>query len=482
VTNLSSLSFYLPELFLIGIILLSIIIELIPGCRKYNYFVVLAGLISVAIMLSWSSTESVSIFMGMSVSDPFAIFFKWIFVIATFYIVLISRADNSLDKRLSGEFNILLLIVMFGLFLMVTANNLIMVYLSIEMVSIASYILAGMLKNDLKSNEASLKYVIFGAFASGLMLYGFSWLYGLSGSTDLHEISAALSGHMDQPFVIYMAILLVLVGIGYKISMVPFHYWTPDVYEGAPTPVTAYLSVAPKAAGIALLIRFFSSTFTTDISTTVSNIDWTTLVAVLSAITMTVGNLLALQQTNIKRLLAFSSIAHAGYMLMVIPVISVDARAAVMIYAVPYLFMNLGLFFMAIAIHNQTSSFEISKWKGLGSRAPLMAGIMVVLLLSLTGLPPTGGFIGKVYLFSVLIKFQQFFWLAVIGVINSVISLFYYFRIVKTMYFSSADDETVFKIHPLLYWSIISCVVPVLLLGIYWSPLINFVQHSISMF
>ncbi len=480
-SNLSSLLHFLPELLLTVIILLSVVFELIPRMKRLNRYFVLLGLVLVGVLLSMSGGESLSLFMGMIAVDPFALFFKWILLFTTFVIILITRDTAEMDEKLENEFNTLLLIVLFGLFLMASATNLVMVYLSIETVSIASYVLAGMLKNDPKSNEASLKYVIFGAFASGLMLYGFSWLYGLSGSTDLTAIRDVLM-YTDHPFVVYMAILMVLVGIGYKLSMVPFHYWTPDVYEGAPTPLTAFLSIAPKAAGMAMLFRVFGMTFTGQDQLPVANVDWTGIVAVLSAITMTVGNLMAIQQTNVKRLLAYSSIAHAGYMLMVVPVISKDSIEAVMIYLVMYMFMNLGAFLVAISVRNSTGSYELEHWNGLGKRAPLLGAMMVIFLVSLTGLPPTAGFIGKVYLFAVLIKHQQFYWLAVVGIINSVISLFFYFRIARQMYLTESQDSSLISTRPLLKWVVVACAVPVLALGIYWSPVIDWINQSTGMF
>ena len=233
--------------------------------------------------------------MGMICIDPFSHFFKMIFLLSSFSIILISRYEKQLDKNYSAEYNALLLIVLLGMFLMSSSINLIMIYLSIELVSIPSYILAGIMKNDKESNEASLKYVIFGSFASGLMLFGLSILYGLTGSTNISAVSSVLQT-IDYPLTIYFPLILILVGFGYKISMVPFHFWTPDVYEGAPTPITAFLSVAPKAAGFAILIRVFYTMFTLDgiapNSLPLTNINWPTLIAVGSAITMTLGTCL----------------------------------------------------------------------------------------------------------------------------------------------------------------------------------------------
>jgi NADH-quinone oxidoreductase subunit N len=271
--------------------------------------------------------------MGMITLDPFSHYFKYIFLFATFSIILISRFDRQLDKKYASEYNCLLLIVLLGLFLMSSSVNLLMIYISIELVSIPSYILAGMLKNDKESNEASLKYVIFGSLASGLMLFGLSILYGIAGSTDISAISSALQ-IIEFPLTIYFPLILILAGFGYKISMVPFHFWTPDVYEGAPTPITAFLSVGPKAAGFAILIRIFYTIFTvggmSEGAVMLNGINWPALIAVASAITMTLGNLLAIQQKDIKRLLAYSSISHVGFMLMAFAFISPEAVRAIM--------------------------------------------------------------------------------------------------------------------------------------------------------
>ena len=244
----------------------------------------------------------------MIVHDSFSIFFKWIILLSTLSIVLISRDDDSVLSSVKGEYYGMLLIIVLGMFTMVSARNLLMVYLAIEMVSIPSYIIAGISNKDKESNEASLKYVIYGSFASGIMLFGLSILYGASGSMDIAVVAEAIQS-FDSSLAIYIAMLFVLVGFGYKISMVPFHYWTPDVYQGAPITVTAFLSVAPKAAGFAILIRFFYAIFTSE-NSEILGLNWTELIAVMSALTMTVGNVLALNQTNIKRLLAYSSISQ----------------------------------------------------------------------------------------------------------------------------------------------------------------------------
>ena len=485
-SNLSSLSYYIPELIIISAILLIIILDIIPSTKPYTFNLALASIIASAFFLCQNYGESHSLFMGMIALDPFSHYFKYIFLFATFSIILISRFDRQLDKKYASEYNCLLLIVLLGLFLMSSSVNLLMIYLSIELVSIPSYILAGMLKNDKESNEASLKYVIFGSLASGLMLFGLSILYGITGSTDISGISSALQ-IIEFPLTIYFPLILILAGFGYKISMVPFHFWTPDVYEGAPTPITAFLSVGPKAAGFAILIRIFYTMFTvggiSEGAVTLNGINWPALIAVASAITMTLGNLLAIQQKDVKRLLAYSSISHVGFMLMAFVFISPEAVRAIMLYLFIYLFMNLSAFYMAIFASNKLNAHVIDDWKGMGRINPILSAFMVLSLLSLTGLPPTAGFVGKVYVFAELFKHQQFYWLAVVAILNSVVSLYYYFSIVKAMYLDEVETPVeAIEAHPVIKWSIILFSAQNLLFFIYWEPLIEFIDNSIHLF
>jgi len=484
-SNLSSLSFYIPELIIISAILLVIVLDVIPTCKKYTFPLSLSAILLASLFLWQSYGESQALFMGMISIDPFSHFFKMIFLLSTFSIILISHYEKQLDKNYSAEYNALLLIVLLGMFLMSSSINLIMIYLSIELVSIPSYILAGMLKNDKESNEASLKYVIFGSFASGLMLFGLSLLYGITGSTDIGVVSGALQV-IDYPLSIYFPLILILVGFGYKISMVPFHFWTPDVYEGAPTPITAFLSVGPKAAGFAILIRIFYTMFTvggiSEGSVSLNGINWPALIAVASAITMTLGNLLAIQQKDVKRLLAYSSISHAGFMLMAFTIISPDAIRAIMLYLFIYLFMNLAAFYMVIFASNKLNAHHIDDWDGLSRKNPVLCAFMALTLISLTGLPPTAGFVGKFYIFAELFKYQQFYWLAVVAILNSVVSLYYYFKIVKSMYLVEGDGvHDKIEAHPVVNWSIIIFSAQNILFFIYWEPLIVFIEKSIHL-
>ncbi len=482
-SNLSSLTFFIPELIIISALLLVIVLDVIPASKEYTFHLSLSAILLAGLFLWHSYGESHGLFMRMISIDPFSHFFKMIFLLSTFSIILISHYDKQLDKNFSSEYNALLLIVLLGMFLMSSSINLLMIYLSIELVSIPSYILAGMLKNDKESNEASLKYVIFGSFASGLMLFGLSILYGLTGSTDIGLVSSSLQ-NIEYPLTIYFPLILIMVGFGYKISMVPFHFWTPDVYEGAPTPITAFLSVAPKAAGFAILIRVFYTMFTLDgsVSNTfpLNNINWPALIAIASCITMTLGNLLAVQQEDVKRMLAYSSISHVGFMLMAFAIISPEAVRAIMLYLFIYLFMNLSAFYMAIFASNKLNAHHIEDWNGLGSKNPILSAFMALTLISLTGLPPTAGFVGKFYIFAELFKHQQFYWLAVVAILNSVVSLYYYFKIVKSMYLEDVEGvvDKVYA-HPVVNWSIIIFSSQNLLFFIYWEPLIGFIEKSI---
>ena len=479
-SNINSLTSYLPELMIVLTILCVFIAESISLYRSSTYMISIAGLLFTGILLLFSHSSISLLFEGMIINDSLSIFFKWLILISTLSIVLISKEDNSVVSEVKGEYYAMLLIIMLGMFAMVSAKNLLMVYLAIEMVSIPSYIIAGISKNDRESNEASLKYVIYGSFASGIMLYGLSYLYGMAGSLDINIVAAKL-GSYDASITVYMIIIFVLVGFGYKISMVPFHYWTPDVYQGAPITVTAFLSVAPKAAGFAILIRFFYTLF-------IDNVDilqWPQLIAFMSALTMTVGNVLALNQTNIKRLLAYSSISHVGFMLVAFSIVSLDSVVSILFYMFFYLFMNLSAFYMAIYMSNNYNADELDDWNGIGLKAPVLSFFMVLSLASLAGLPPTSGFIAKVYVLRNLFSDATFLWLGLVAIINTVISLYYYFKIVRAMYFMKNDDLVYKKCNQVLFWSIIVFSLQNIIFYLYWPNLIkslNYILINTGMF
>tara|TARA_B100000029_G_scaffold90849_1_gene80719 strand:+ start:586 stop:2037 length:1452 start_codon:yes stop_codon:yes gene_type:complete len=475
-SNIQSLTSYLPELMIVILILAVFLYESIERYRGLVFSIACGGLVFVSILLWFSNPVSYSLFEGMIVNDSLSIYFKWILLCSTLSIVIVSNKDNSILDTVKGEYFGMLLIILLGMFAMVSANNLLMVYLSIEMVSIPSYIIAGISKNNRESNEASLKYVIYGSFASGIMLFGLSLLYGVAGTTDIALLANKVAS-FDSSFIIYLSMIFVVVGFGYKISMVPFHYWTPDVYQGAPIPVTAFLSVAPKAAGFAILIRFFYAVFVDNGSPVV---EWTTFIAVFSALTMTVGNVLALKQDNIKRLLAYSSISHVGFMLIAFSIVSIDSIASILFYFVFYMFMNLSAFYMAIYMSSNYGANNIDDWNGIGKKVPVLSFFMVLSLASLAGLPPTSGFIGKVYVLRNLFADGQFLWLGLVAIINTVISLYYYFKIVKAMYFMDNDNIEAKPCCPYLYWIIIIFSAQNILFYLYWPTLWNLLESIVK--
>ena len=491
-TNLQSLSFYYPELILIGVILVAIIYDLtIHQSKSGNVgWVLVAGLIAVAGAIYFQEQRVTTLFTDSIVLDPFASFFKLIIILATIFVSIVSLQSGELKEYRKGEYFTLLGIIVFGLFLMVSTVDLIMVYLSIEIVSIMSFVLAGYLKQNTRSNEAGLKYVVYGAFSSGIMLFGLSYIYGLTGSTNYFLIQQAIAT-MDASAntALFMAMIMVLAGFGYKISSVPFHFWTPDVYEGAPTTITAYLSIAPKAGAFAMMIRFFNQVLADGgamgglDASSVASLPWANIMSLLAVITMTLGNVVAIQQNNIKRMLAYSSIAHAGYMLLAMPVMSGDSVYAIMIYLVMYLFMNLGAFFVVITVKNKTGGETFDDYKGLGWEMPLIGVVMTIFMVSLTGLPPSAGFVGKFYIFASLIKGgNQFYWLVVVGGINSVISLYYYFRVVKVMFLEGERKDTILQPPTVMAGMLLATAIPTVILGIYWTPVADWIQNSLTFF
>jgi len=488
-TNLQSLEFFIPELILTITILAALITDLFVKKSKTNMigWVLGVGLVIVGLSVhNLSSVPPTTLFLDMIVIDPFSSFMKIIIVLSTLLVIVASWVNDELEKYRKGEYFTIMGIMVMGLFLMTSSVDIIMLYISIEVVSIMSFVLAAYLKLDTRSNEAGLKYVIYGAFSSGVMLFGLSIVYGLAGSTNYFAIQDTLSS-LDgsaNPALI-MALLMIFAGFGYKISSVPFHFWTPDVYEGSPSTITAYLSVAPKAAGFAMIIRFFHQVFSDSIGLTSNaigstDLPWPEIIGVLAVITMTMGNLVAIQQNSIKRMLAYSSIAHAGYMMLALPVLSMEAVESVMIYLFIYVFMNLGAFFIVIFVKNKTGGESFEDFEGLGWKMPIVGAFMTLFMLSLTGLPPTAGFVGKLYIFKTLVGAgSEFLWLVVAGGVNSVISLYYYFHVVKVMFLGGKRSDVITYPPSTMFGLMIFTAVPSLLLGLYWNPLASWVKDSL---
>ena len=488
-TNLQSLEFFIPELILTITILAALITDLFVKKSKTNMigWVLGVGLVVVGLSVhNLSSVPPTTLFLDMIVIDPFSSFMKIVIILSTLLVIVASWVNDELENYRKGEYFTIMGIMVMGLFLMTSSVDIIMLYISIEVVSIMSFVLAAYLKLDTRSNEAGLKYVIYGAFSSGVMLFGLSIVYGLAGSTNyfaIQDILSSLDGSANPALI--MALLMIFAGFGYKISSVPFHFWTPDVYEGSPSTITAYLSVAPKAAGFAMIIRFFHQVFSDSIGLTSNaigstDLPWPEIIGVLAVVTMTMGNLVAIQQKSIKRMLAYSSIAHAGYMMLALPVLSMEAVESVMIYLFIYVFMNLGAFFIVIFVKNKTGGESFEDFEGLGWKMPIVGAFMTLFMLSLTGLPPTAGFVGKLYIFKTLVGAgSEFLWLVVAGGVNSVISLYYYFHVVKVMFLGGKRSDVITYPPSTMFGLMIFTAVPSLLLGLYWNPLASWVKDSL---
>jgi NADH-quinone oxidoreductase subunit N len=482
--NMSSLDLAMPEIIVTAGILLIVLVDLLVSGDKKG---LMTGLTLLTLAAAFSSVVALydepaqSLFSGMLSLDPFGLFFKLLVIVTTAIVVVFGYHSSDIDQKYA-EFYAVFLTVALGGFLMASASNLLMMYLALELVSLPSFILVGYQKHLQRSNEAALKYVIYGGVSSGIMLYGLSLIYGLTGTLDVHGIAAQLAiGEVSDP-ALFLAATLAMAGFGYKVASVPFHFWCPDVYQGAPTPVTAFLSVAPKAVGFAMAARFFYQGLSSfnGVSGEVLGGQWPELLAVIAAATMTLGNLSAIWQNNLKRLLAYSSIAHAGYMMMGVVMLSSAGLQAIMFYSAVYLFMNLGAFLVVILIAERTGSEDIGEYRGLGWRSPFLAFSMAVFLASLTGLPPTAGFIGKVYLFASVVE-GGLWWLAVVGVLNSAVSLYYYWRVVRTMYLDEPENSEPIVLPAFANVSIGILLAGTMFFGLYFTPLADLTKASTSM-
>jgi proton-translocating NADH-quinone oxidoreductase chain N len=443
------------------------------------------GAALVATILLWGTPPTTV--LAMMAVDPFALFFKIIAMVSVMLVILAAVPYLQGRSRYQGEFYALLVFAAMAISLASSAINLISVYLAMEFLSITSYVLAGYLRDDLKSNEAGIKYFLYGAVASAVMLYGMSLLYGATGTTDLAQIAQLLmAGDQSIQWLAVAAIVLLLAGFGFKIVLAPFHQWAPDTYEGAPTPVTAFLSVGSKAAGFAILIRVFL----TALPAFRWNIGWMAFLMALSIISMALGNLIALRQTNIKRMLAYSSIAQAGYIIIGVICLALNGQEAfrglndTLFYLFAYLFTNLAVFSAVIAFETATGSSEIADYRGLVKRSPVMAGVLLIGLLSLAGIPGTGGFLGKFFVFGSAIQFQttQTLVLAIVAVITSVIAAFYYLNVVRYMFFVQADEGAPPLSVPVgLKVGLAVTAMGILVIGIYPQPFINLATESMEM-
>jgi NADH-quinone oxidoreductase subunit N len=473
--GISASDFYyiLPEIVLTAGALLVLIVDVaLPRSgRGALSWVTLAVLAATFVSLAPFTGTRVEVAQGLIAVDRFALFFKVVFLLSAAITVLMSTRYLEVEGASPGEYYFLVLCATLGMMIMAGGIDLITIFVGLETMAISFYILAGFIKPNRRSNEAAVKYFLLGAFSLGILLYGMSIMYGLSGTTGLRAMAPVLAGQERDPRLV-LAVIFVVAGVGFKIAAVPFHMWAPDVYEGAPTPITGFLSVGSKAASFAMLVRIFMEGLAS------SSADWRVLFWVLAVATMTVGNVAALTQTNIKRMLAYSSIAHAGYMLLGVVAGSTRGVAAMLIYLFVYVFMQLGAFAVVVLLRRRdVVGDELKDFSGLAFRQPFAAFAMLLFMLSLGGIPPTAGFMGKFWLFSAAID-AGYVWLAVIGVLNSAVSLYYYIRLVVFMYLKKETIGSEPVPSPALRFTLAAAVVATLVLGVYPRVLFELAEAS----
>jgi len=464
------------SLFAMALLLINVFVK--GESKGYLGYLSLAGIvISLFSLLSgWNSaTDS---FSGTIVQDNFAIFFKAIFLISAAMSILITDKYLQREDCNQGEIYPLILFATVGMMLMAAGTDLMVIFLGLEVLSVSLYILAGFNRGSLKSNEAGLKYFLLGAFSTGFLLYGMALTYGATGTTKVAKIAAfiAAAGIDSSNIMLLAGMLLMATGFAFKVAAAPFHMWTPDVYEGAPTPMTAFMSVGPKAAGFAAFLRVFL------VALPGLKPEWSWLIWGLAVLTMTVGNITALYQQNIKRMLAYSSIAHAGYVLVGFTAGNAVGTAGVLFYMLSYAFMNIGAFAIIILVGKKgEANNNVSDYAGFGYRHPILGVAMCIFLFSLAGIPPAAGFIGKFYLFSGAVQ-AGYIWLAVIGVLNSAASVYYYLRVMVFMYFKEPTEEFEWvKLSPAFIVCLIIAVAGVLIPGVLPGVFLELAQKAVFM-
>lgn len=414
-------------------------------------------------------------FGGMFTADGYSSFFKIIFLASLILSILVSTKYLPVEKIEHGEYYGLMLFATIGMMTMASATDLMMVYLGLELMSLSVYVLAGFIRHSARSSEAALKYFMLGSFASAFLLLGISFTYGLTGTTNLAGVASYIkaNGLTSNPVLMFATILYV-TAFGFKIAAVPFHMWAPDVYEGAPTPITAFMSVGPKAAGFAVIGRVLL------VALGQMSYEWTGLLIALSIMSMAAGNIIAIAQTNIKRMLAYSSIAHAGYALIGIVAGGPEGLASTMNYLLIYTFMNIGAFTVVTLLRTEgVKAEDLSDYDGLSKTHPFMAGLMLIFMFSLTGIPPTAGFVGKFYIFTAAIH-AGYTWLTVVAVVMSAISAYFYLRVVMYMYMKEPSLEHKVSDAPAAQVALVLAGIAVLLIGILPSGFIQMARTAIS--
>lgn len=474
-----NLAAIMPETILSVVAMVLLLVNVFVPSENKSYLGVLSlvGLVATgaSVIGGWGVPQDG--FGGAILQDNFAIFFKVIFLISAGLAILIVDKYVVREEINHGELYPLILFSVVGMMLMASGTDLMVIFLGLEVLSVCLYVLAGFNRASLKSNEAGLKYFLLGAFSTAFLVYGMALTYGATGTTKIGKIAGYVmtnSAVASNPLFV-VGMLLIAVGFSFKIAAAPFHMWTPDVYEGAPTPITAFMSAGPKAAGFAAFLRVMVFAFP------MLKDNWTTLLWVLAVLTMTVGNIIALSQDNIKRMLAYSSIAHAGYALVGFTACNAEGAAGILFYMLSYTFMNIGAFAVIILIGKKgEANGNVQDFAGLGYKKPLLAVIFSVFLFSLAGIPPTAGFIGKFYLFSAAIK-SGYIWLAIIGVLNSAASVYYYLRVMVYMYFKPGEEDFDWAgATPAIALCLFLCVATTLVLGVVPGTVLELAQKAVQ--
>ena len=468
---MQNLGLLIPELTLAGLALAVMLADMLIPRSKSRWLYHLAWLSSAAVLvmivanLGAGPQSGVPTTGTLWVVDSFGQFFKLTTLLTATLCLLMGLDYKALPERHAGSFAALMLLSTSGLMFLVSASDLLLVFISLELVSISSFVLAGFERGNPKSNEGAMKYFLFGAFSSAILVYGISLYYGATGTTRL------VPGAEQTPMLI-LALVLILLGFAFKASIAPMHFWVPDAYEGAPTPVTTFFSIAPKLATFAAIMRLFGTVFPS------ASYDLQALLGLLAVLTMTIGNFTAFFQDDVKRMLAYSSIAQAGYLLIGVTVGTARGTEGVMMYSFVYVAMNLGAFAVAQAVGQSEGSYSLDSFNGLSRRSLGLSLSMMFCLLSLAGIPPLAGFMGKLYIFSAAVE-SGHWWLAVFGVVNSVASAYFYFRVAHRMFFRAPNGEPEpLEIGPYVYGGIAVAVVGVLLFGVHPEPLIAGVRAS----
>ncbi|HYW43054.1 MAG TPA: NADH-quinone oxidoreductase subunit N [Bryobacteraceae bacterium] len=451
-----------------------------PRQRKWLLiFVVLAelftgfGLYRQSAYLASQGVPELAGFQGSVTVDGFGIFFNWIFVVAALIVALVSYKYLEVAGEHHGEYYSLILFAQCGMYFLASGTDLVTLFIGLELMALCFYVMVGFLRADKRSNEAAMKYLLLGAFSSGFLVYGFSLMYGMAGSTRLADVTAAIEQRQAWDPVVFLALTTTAVGLLFKISAAPFHMWAPDAYEGAPTTVTAYLSVASKAASIAFLLRIFLGPFAS------ARVMWEPILSAVAILTLTLGNLAAINQTNIKRLLAYSSISHAGYMLLGLIAGNETGIKGIAVYVMVYTFMNLGAFLVVVAMRRaQIIGEDLDDFNGLVHRHPGYAFLMLIFLLSLAGIPPTAGFLGKYYIFLSLIQTQHYT-LAVVATLYVAVAIYYYFKIVRSMFVREETETAPLSSSFGLRLALGVTGVLTLAIGIYPEPFLRLAQTSV---